>query len=225
LPRGALFDDPGLELTDGRQREGQRHYYSAVTLLDQQIGRILDELRTQGLLESTVVVFTSDQGFHLGWRGQWHKHTISEQVLRVPLIVRLPQGDRGAKAHGIVELLDLFPTFCDLASLPAPVGLDGKSFLPLLKDPQAEGKPGAFCSMPPGWGSGRTVRTKRWRLVERLDGSSELYDHSTDTAEYVNVVNRPEHGALVRRLHAMLADAFGPLPSDVPGKTTAPRPD
>ncbi|MCU0875056.1 MAG: sulfatase [Pirellulaceae bacterium] len=221
----AMHSVPGYEMSDARQREGQQHYYAAVATLDQQIGRLLDALRRQGLHDNTLVVFTSDQGFHLGWRGQWHKHTISEQVLRVPLIVRMPGGPVGARANGIVELLDLFPTFCDLAGLPAPAGLDGQSFLPLLKDPQTEGKAGAFCSMPRGWGAGRTVRTQRWRLVERLDGSRELYDHSTDPAEYVNIVNHPEHEALIRRLHTMLEDEFGPLPSDVPGKTQAPPPD
>lgn len=90
-------------------------------------------------------MFASDQGFHLGWRGQWHKHTSSEQVLRVPLIVRLPQGVREAKANGIVE---------------------------------------------------------------RLDGSRELYDHSTDAAEYYNVIDRPEHEPLVKRLHALLEKEF-----------------
>jgi arylsulfatase A-like enzyme len=175
------------------------------------VGRILDALKDKGLLEKTVVVFTSDQGFHLGWRGQWHKHTISEQVLRVPLIVRQPQGNQGTLVNGIVELLDLFPTFCDLAGLPAPEGLDGKSFLPLLKDPKAEGKPAAFCSMPVGWGNGRTVRTLRWRLVERLDGSRELYDHSTDTREYKNLIDQPEHTQLAVRLHDMLEKEFGPL--------------
>ena len=212
LPPGTLLQEPEMEMSDARQREGQRGYYAAVTLLDAQMGRLLDVLRAKELLENTVVVFTSDQGYHLGWRGQWCKHSLDEQVLRVPLIVRLPQGVRGAKAHGIVELLDLFPTFCDLAGLPAPTTLDGKSFLPLLKDPQAEGKAGAFCSMPPGWGSGRTVRTKRWRLVERLDGSRELYDHSTDANEYFNVINNPEHEPLVKRLHALLEQECGPLP-------------
>jgi arylsulfatase A-like enzyme len=207
----ALHSEPGYDMSETRQREGQSHYYASVAFLDQQVGRILDALKDKGLLEKTVVVFTSDQGFHLGWRGQWHKHTISEQVLRVPLIVRQPQGNQGTLVNGIVELLDLFPTFCDLAGLPAPEGLDGKSFLPLLKDPKAEGKPAAFCSMPVGWGNGRTVRTLRWRLVERLDGSRELYDHSTDTREYKNLIDQPEHTQLAVRLHDMLEKEFGPL--------------
>jgi arylsulfatase A-like enzyme len=201
-------------MSAAHHREGLRAYYAAVTTLDQQVGRLLDQLRAKGQLENTFVVFTSDHGYHLGWRGQWCKHSIDEQVLRVPLIVRHPKGAKGAKAGGIVELLDLFPTFCDFAGLPAPGALDGKSFLPLLMDPKAEGKPGAFCQ----WGNGRTVRTQRWRLVERRDGSRELYDHSTDTAEYHNVIANPEHQALVERLHGMLEMEFGPMTALSPRK-------
>jgi arylsulfatase A-like enzyme len=196
-----------MEMSAAHHREGLRAYYAAVTTLDQQVGRLLDHLRAKGQLENTLVVFTSDHGYHLGWRGQWCKHSIDEQVLRVPLIVRHPQGAKNAKAGGLVELLDLFPTFCDFAGLPAPETLDGKSFLPLLMDPKAEGKPGAFCQ----WGNGRTVRTPRWRLTERRDGSTELYDHSTDEAEYHNVIANPEHETLVKRLHGLLDKEFGTM--------------
>ena len=220
LPPGSMLQEPGIEMSEARQREGQRGYYAAVTFLDQQIGRLLDHLSAKGQLENTIIVFTSDQGYHLGWRDQWCKHSIDEQVMRVPLIVKHPQGAKGAKANGIVELLDLFPSFCDIAGLPTPDTLDGKSFLPLIKDPKAEGKPGAFCQ----WGNGRTVRTLRWRLTERRDGSSELYDHSTDDAEYFNVITQPEHAALVKRLHTMLDGEFGPRVMAPAGKTKAKQP-
>ena len=207
LPSGSLLQEPGMEMTEAHQREGIRAYYAAVTTLDQQIGRLLDHLRAKGQLDQTLVVFTSDHGYHLGWRGQWCKHSLSEQVLRVPLIVRHPQGAKGAKAGGIVELLDLFPTLCDFAGIPAPETLDGRSFLPLLMDPEAEGKPGAFCQ----WGNSRTVRTLRWRLTERRDGSRELYDHSADPAEYDNLIAKPEHAPLVERLSGMLDAEFGKM--------------
>lgn len=216
LPPRSLLREPGLEMSETRQRESQRAYYAAVTSLDEQIGRLLYRLQAAGLAEHTVVVFTSDQGYHLGWRGQWNKHTLSEQVLRVPLIVRHPQGAKGAVADGIVELLDLFPTFCDIAGLPAPPSLDGKSFRPLLADPKAEGKPAAFCWMPAMWGNGRTVRTERWRLIERADGSRELYDLDRDPLEYHNVVSNRGHAALVMDLHAMLEKEFGPMPEPAP---------
>ena len=217
LPPGSLLQEPGMEMSAAHHREGLRAYYAAVTTLDQQVGRLLDQLRAKGQLENTFVVFTSDHGYHLGWRGQWCKHSIDEQVLRVPLIVRHPQGVKNAKASGIVELLDLFPTFCDFAGLPAPGKLDGKSFLPLLMDPKAEGKPGAFCQ----WGNGRTVRTPRWRLIERRDGTADLYDHSTDEAEYHNVIANPEHETLVKRLHGMLDVEFGPMVKASAGKVKA----
>jgi hypothetical protein len=73
--------------------------------------------------------------------------------------------------------------------------------------------PGAFYQ----WGNGRTVRTQRWRLTERRDGSTELYDHSTDEAEYHNVVTKPDHASLVKRLHGLLDLEFGPM------KTFSPR--
>ncbi len=220
LPPKSLLREPGLEMSEARQREGQRGYYSAVTVLDAQIGRLLGRLQTAGLAENTVVVFTSDQGYHLGWRGQWNKHTLSEQVLRVPLIVRHPHGAKGAVAEGIVELLDLFPTFCDLAGLPAPATLDGKSFRPLLSDPKAGGKPAAFCWMPAMWGNGRTVRTERWRLIERADGSRELYDHDRDPLEYHNLIGERGHTVVVTDLRAMLEKEFGPLPRLAPAAGT-----
>ncbi len=208
LPPGSLRDEPGMEISEAHQRDGIRAYYAAVTMLDEQIGRLLAELNRRGLLDNTVIVFTSDHGYHLGWRGQWCKHSIDEQVMRVPLIVRAAQGATGAKADGIVELLDLFPTFCDIAGLPAADGLAGRSFLPLVKDPQAKGKAGGCCQ----WGNGRTIRTARYRYTERTDGSRELYDHERDPAEYFNVIDEPGSDAIAREHAALLDKELGPKP-------------
>jgi hypothetical protein len=203
-------------MSEAQQREAMRAYYAAASSLDEQVGRVLDKLAAEGLAEDTIVVFTSDHGYHLGWRGQWCKHSIDEQVMRVPLIVRHPRGAKGSAADGIVELIDLFPTFCDMAGLPAPATLDGKSFRPLVEDPSAPGKPAAFCS----W-NGRTVRTLRWRYIERLDGSRELYDHERDPAEYHNVIDQPAHDAIARELAARLEAELGPrriVPQKRPAK-------
>lgn len=210
LPSGSLNYEPGLALSPDRQREAMHAYYAAVSLLDAQVGRVLAALEAEGLANNTVVVFTSDHGYHLGWRGQWVKHTLSEQVLNVPLIVRAPGTAAGAKADGIVELIDLFPTFCDFAGLAAPDHLDGASFRALLMNPAAAGKPAACIRMPKGWGNGRSVRTARWRYIERNDGSQELYDHATDRDEYHNVADKPEHAAVIREHAALLERTFGP---------------
>ncbi|MEW6304664.1 MAG: sulfatase, partial [Verrucomicrobiota bacterium] len=225
LPPGALGQEPGLAVSETRQREAMRGYYAAVTMLDEQIGRLLEHLRVKGWIENTVVVFTSDHGYHLGWRGQWCKHSLSEQVLRVPLIVRHPQGAKGRKANGIVELLDLFPTFCDIAGIPAPKALDGRSFLPLVKDPSVPGKPGAFCQDA----GSRTLRTVRWRYTERSDGSAELYDHATDGGEYYNVIANLDHVAVVKQLRVQMEAELGPRPQAAsskaePSATSGPPP-
>ncbi len=220
LPAGSMLQEPGITMSEQRQREGMRGYYAAVTFLDRQIGRLLDHLRAQGALENTLVIFTSDHGYHLGWRGQWCKHSIDEQVMRVPLIASLPKQAVAGKADGIVELIDLFPTFCEFAGLPAPDSLDGKSFLPLIRNPSAEGKPAAFCR----WGNGRTVRTHDWRLTERNDGTSELYDHSKDHSEYYNVIATQSHAPVVKRLHELLDAEFGPMQLAGPGSRTKKKP-
>jgi len=174
------------------------------------VGRVLDALEAQGLTQDTVVVFTSDHVYHLGWRGQWVKQTISEQVLRVPLVVRAPGVAAGTRADGIVELIDLFPTFCDLVGLPAPDHLDGTSFRPLLQNPAGTGKRAAFIAMPKGWGNGRSVRTARFRYVERNDGSHELYDHASDPDEFYNVAADPAHAGVIREHATLLEETFGP---------------
>jgi len=120
--------------------------------------------------------------------------------------VRTPRSAKAARAEGIVELIDLFPTFCDLADLPAPQSLDGRSFVPLLADPAASGKPAAFCT----GANGRTVRTARWRYVERSDGTKELYDHENDPSEYHSLADRPEHASLIREHAALLEQELGP---------------
>jgi len=206
LPPKSLHQEPGLAASDKVQREETRAYYAAVTMLDEQIGRLLDHLEAKGLADNTVIVFTADHGYHLGWRGQWCKHSIDEQVMRVPLIVRSPRAAKAATSAGIVELIDLFPTFCDLAAIAAPESLDGRSFTPLLEDPTGAGKSAAFCQ----WGNGRTARTARWRYIERTDGSKELYDHEHDPSEYHNVADRPEHATLIREYATLLEQEFGP---------------
>jgi arylsulfatase A-like enzyme len=196
-----------MELSEGRQREGMHAYYAAVTTLDGIIGDLLARLKADGHLDNTLIVFTSDHGYHLGWRGQWCKHSLDEQVTRVPLIVKMP-GGTPARALGIVELIDLFPSFTDFTGLPASPGLDGRSFLPLVRDAKTPGKTAAFCR----GGNGRTVRTLRYRLTERTDGSVELYDHANDPLEYHSLAALPEHAATVKRLRGLLLAEMGPPP-------------
>ncbi len=207
-PVGHAAYTPGIELSDANQRLVQRAYYASVSHMDEQLGRLLKAVRDANLHENTLVLFTSDHGFHLGWRGQWGKGDLSEEVMRVPLIVRYPKMVKaGTRTAGIVELIDLFPTFADVAGLPIPKTLDGRSFVPQLADPTAPGKKAAYCIHV-----GRTVRTSDWRLIQYPNGKDELYHLPTDPHEYYNVIDEPRNTATVKRLEKLLVDELGELP-------------
>ncbi len=164
---------------DELRRQAVAAYDACVSFVDAQIGLVLETLDRLELRERTIVVVLGDHGYHLGDKGGlWRKNTLYEASLRVPLLIAAPGlRDPGAATPGLVELLDLYPTLTDLASLPSPPGLDGTSLLPLLEDPQRVLKTVAFSvapRLPPELG--RTVRTARWRYTLWPDGGEELYD-------------------------------------------------
>ena len=206
-------------LTPAQQRELLHGYHAAISYMDAQAGRVLDELDRLGLAANTIVVLWGDHGWHLGDHGQWCKHTNYEQATRIPLIVAAPRTARpGRGSRALVETVDLFPTLAELAGLPAPKvpqGLDGRSFAAVLRDPAATTKPAVFHAYPrphPEHGAiiGRAVRTDRHRLVEwKKPGAAaatadlELYDYIADPLERKNLAaDQPE---VVARLRALLA--------------------
>ncbi|SHJ11429.1 sulfatase [Pseudozobellia thermophila] len=126
-------------------------YLASVSYVDAQIGRMLTALEEAGLRENTIIVVWSDHGWHLGDMGIWGKATNYEVATRVPLIVNspnIPQKNRGTKSNALVELVDLYPTLCDLAGLPKPEHLEGFSFSPLLHTPDREWKKAVFSQYP-----------------------------------------------------------------------------
>jgi uncharacterized sulfatase len=211
---------PGYAMTatPEQRRAAIRAYLATVSYMDAQAGRVLDALQRLGVAEQTIVIFTSDHGWHLGEHGLWHKRSLFEESARVPLIVSVPgMKTRGQTSAGLVESLDLFPTLCDLAGVPPLPTLQGKSLRPLLDDPRATIHDGAFTQARRGpnaefWG--RSVRTARWRCTEWDEGRNgiELYDHGTDPHEYTNLANEPQHAAALAELRALLAAKLPPLP-------------
>jgi iduronate 2-sulfatase len=137
-----------------------------VSYVDALIARLLGGLEDLGLADDTIVVLWADHGFKLGDLGMWCKHTNFEYDTRVPLIVRTPGGLEGRVDQGLVELVDLYPTLCDLAGLKKPGHLEGRSFRPSLFDANAEGETTAFSQYPSGRLMGYSVRTDRYRYTE-----------------------------------------------------------
>jgi len=185
LPRGPADDEADIppaalmsrkpeekKLNDRLRREAIQAYHAAVTFMDAQAGKVLDALDRLGLRDNTIVVFTSDHGYHLGEHGLWKKQSLFDEAASIPVIISVP----GMRAAGEatprpVELVDIYPTLADLCGLPAPENLAGRSLRPLLDDPQAPFKPGAVTQVrrrvrgPNGRQFfGYTIRTERLRL-------------------------------------------------------------
>jgi uncharacterized sulfatase len=193
-----------------RQREARAAYAASVTFADAQVGVILDALDRLGLWERTVVVVVGDNGLHVGEHGIWGKTTLFEESARVPLVIAAPGLARpGEPTAAIAELLDLYPTLVQLASLPEVEGVEGTSLAPLLADPSGAVKGAAFTIKKTAAARkeelARSVRTERFRFTAWPDGGTELYDHRRDPDEQHDLSRDPAHAGTVRELRALLA--------------------
>ncbi|MHC4680243.1 MAG: sulfatase [Planctomycetota bacterium] len=195
--KGPLPDEMARTLVHG--------YYACVSYTDAQIGRVLSELDRSGLRDNTIVVLWGDHGWNLGEHGLWCKHCNFETSLHSPLIVTAPGIKGGLKSNALTEYLDIYPSLCELCELPPPKHLQGRSFVPLLKNPKLPWKNAVFSR----YFNGDSVKTDRYRYTQwrRKDGTMYarmLYDHQVDPMENVNLSERPERKELVGQLSAMI---------------------
>jgi len=175
-------------------------YYASTQFMDDQVGRILDELEDLGLDEKTVVVFTSDHGYHLGEHTFWQKSNLHEEVTKVPLIISAP-GIKASRSESIVELVDLMPTLAELCDIEIPKGLHGESLVPVLKDPSVRVKDGALSFN----NSGTSYRIKNWSYLRYKDGKEEMYDMAKDPQQFINlaVLNTPSNVDQLNRMRSL----------------------
>jgi choline-sulfatase len=182
---------------EGKWRDAVRAYLACVTFADAMVGRLLTSLERSPYAKNTIVVFWSDNGWHLGEKQHWHKSTLWERSTRVPLIIAGPGlKQTGTPRAQAVSLLDLYPTLLDLCGLPMRKELEGESLAPLLRDAKAKHKP-AVSTLEPG---NHMVRTERWRYIRYRDGGEELYDRQADPNEFRNIASDPQHTSLKTEL-------------------------
>ncbi len=219
-------------LDDALTRRLIHGYYAATSYMDAQLGKVLAALDETGLAKNTLVVLWGDHGWHLGDHGMWCKHTNYEEAARIPLLVAVP-GKSGATSSALVETVDLYPTLTALAGLPAPRGLDGKSFAALLTNPAATHRDHVIHVYPRNQVLGRAIRTDRYRLVEwKAPGGDpataefELYDYRDDPGETKNFASltllpnyAPSSPRIPRRNRRS-----NPRPPETPFPQTKPRP-
>ena len=195
------------EFSEEQKQELIRAYWACVSFVDAQVGKILDSLNRLGLSGNTIVALVSDHGYHLGEQGWWSKHTLYEASTRVPLILRAPgMGTTGSSSRRLVELIDLYPTLAELAGLESPVGIEGRSLVPLLDDPELDWKQAVFSQVTVGRNEGRSVRTENLRYTAWNKGQRavELFDYASDPTENDRPGADPAYAADRRRLSALL---------------------
>ncbi|MEZ6088501.1 MAG: sulfatase [Pirellulaceae bacterium] len=201
-------------------------YYACVSFVDAQVGRLLNAVNRLSIAEKTIVVLWSDHGYHLGEHGGiWQKRTLFEQAARTPLIVHAPDVSGRGATRAVVELLDIYPTLAELASIEAPADLHGKSLVPLLNDPAKTWNGTAVTQVLrpaddrlPKPVMGRSIRTDRYRFTQWGEGmfGEELYDHHSDPNEFKNLAIDPDAATqeVMDRLKGLLdARASGRVPS------------
>ncbi len=196
-PKGPLSDEQARTLIHG--------YYACVSYTDAQIGRVVAELETLGLRDNTTIILWGDHGWNLGEHGLWCKHCNFETSLHSPLVITGPGIKNGQRCNALTEYLDIYPSLCELCGLPIPKHAQGKSFVPLLRNPDRPWKKAVFSR----YFRGDSVKTDRYRYTQwrRKDGTiyaRMLYDHSVDPVENVNIAELPRNKDLVEELSNML---------------------
>jgi iduronate 2-sulfatase len=247
IPRPGLasYKKEQDKLTDDLRRECLQAYYASITFMDTQVGRVVDALDRLGLADNTIIVFTSDHGYHMGEHGLWQKMSLFEESARVPMLIVAPGvATKGGVAKSPVSQVDLFPTLAELCGVEVPSNLQGESVAPMLKDESVTGRGWALTQVTRGEGRrrarrdaldrprrrgqyfGYSLRTPRWRYTEWDEGREgrELYDHDNDPREITNLANDPAHADTVEELSQQLRTAVastfppsGEIPNIQPG--------
>ena len=185
--------------------EVRRHYAACVSYVDAQVGKLMERLEQSTLGENTIVILWGDHGWHLGEHSVWGKHTLFEESLRSPLIIRYSRiPSPGQASTAIVETTDIFPTLCEIAQLPSPDFVNGTTLTPQLINPSHKGH------VAISYHDKRTsIRTECYRLVLHPDGYAELYDHSSSRGEINNISE--DHPQLVNQLKLELKTRLNKL--------------
>ncbi|MBT5901610.1 MAG: sulfatase [Opitutaceae bacterium] len=203
-----------IDLPHEVAQEAIQAYYATITFMDAQVGRVLDALKETGLAENTIVVFTSDHGYHMGEHGYYQKRTLFEHSARVPLIIRAPGvTPAGKRSTSIVEMIDFYQTLSDLAGVPEPPEFVlGRSMRPVLKNPEKPFRPDALMRHEFGY----SLRTARYRYMLWDDGESELYDHQSDPAEMKNLANVSSFAEVSSKLRSRIEARI--IAAEIPAK-------
>ncbi|MDE0577712.1 MAG: sulfatase [Opitutales bacterium] len=188
-----------------RQKKSVGGYYASVAYMDAQVGKVLTALDEAGLRDNTIVIFTSDHGYHLGEHDFWAKVSLRDESSQVPLIISAP-GKKPAVCHSFVELLDLYPTLAGMCGLEAQKRLQGEDVSKMLDDPGHSVRDAAFCVAPAR--KGFLLREEEWSYIqygEKAEKGIELFDVKNDPKQYVNLAKKKKYQPVVKAFQKKMA--------------------
>ncbi len=184
-------------------------YLASCTYVDDQVGRLMAALDASPHKDNTIIVLWSDHGWHFGDKGHWKKFATWEETTHIPMSITAPGVTKpNQTSHRVVGAIDLYPTLLDLCGFEPNPQLDGRSLVPLLKNPTKEWDYPVLTTHSRGY---NTIRTEKWRLIEYpKDDEMELYDHDKDPLEHNNLITNVEYADVVAELKAMMPVTSAP---------------
>lgn len=209
----AAFRRPEHEriVREGKWRDAVRAYLAAISFADKMVGQVIAALDQSAHARNTVIVFWSDNGWHLGEKQHWHKSTLWQRSTHIPMIFAGPGTSAAGRARTQpVTLLDIYPTLVDLCGLSKRDGLDGTSLAPLLRDAGRKWKP-AVSTFEPG---NHAVISEKWRYIRYRDGGEELYDRKADRHEYTNLAGDAKLAPIKQEMARWLPKSSAPPKPD-----------
>ena len=194
-----------------KQKKAVGGYYASVAFVDAQVGKVMAALKASGQEDNTIVIFTSDHGFHLGEHDFWAKVSLLDESSQVPLIISVP-GKQPAVCHSLTELLDLYPTLAALCGLPAQPRLQGKDISRMLDDADHTVRTAAFSVAP--MRKGFLLREDDWAFIqygEQGQNGMELFHVKTDPHQYTNLAGKPAYARTLDRFRKQMIDKLAAI--------------
>ena len=224
-----------LVLDEDFQRDLIHGYYACVSFIDFQIGKIVNKLKKEGLMDNTIIVIWGDHGFHLGDHRLWNKHSNFEQATRSPLIIYNPKTRAAQKIISPTEFVDIFPTLTEMAQIAPPSNVDGTSLLPMMMGQQQSVKEFAVSQYPRNQKMGYSFRTASHRYTLWIDKSKigqkisdkdivqeELFDYNSDPLETKNHIGIASYNKVYNDLKSKALSFLSPTVKSTPKLEAVP---
>jgi len=189
-------------------RKAVSAYLASISFADACVGRVIDALDRSAYADNTVIVLWSDHGWHLGEKLHWRKFSLWEEATHNVLMVVAPGiTSPGGRCSRPMSMIDIYPTLIDICGLSPNKRLEGKSLLPLLKNPKAAWERPALTTHGR---NNHSIRSERWRYIRYKDGSEELYDRDKDELEWNNLAGKPGYDEVKKELSRWLPTVNAP---------------